>query len=158
MDDKTVVGIAELKVSTNPGRLVTVGLGSCVGIVLYDPQVRVGALIHAMLPRPSYGMEKSNKAKYVETAIPLALSEMRKLGAEKRRITARLIGGARMFSLDKENFIGYKNIEAAESVLKSLNIKVIAKETGGSIGRTVEFDVATGRVRVKTAARGAKEL
>jgi len=158
MDEKTVVGIAELKVSTNPGRLVTVGLGSCVGVVLYDPKARIGALIHAMLPKPCYGMDKTNAAKYVETAIPLALSEMQKLGAEKHRITARLIGGARMFTLEKDVFIGYKNVEAAERVLKSMDINITGKETGGTIGRTVEFDVSTGRVLVKTAARGVVEL
>lgn len=158
MDGKTIVGLAELKVSTNPGKLVTVGLGSCVGIILYDPKVRVGALIHAMLPRPIYGMDIENKAKYVETAIPLALEEMKKLGAKKRRITARLVGGARMFTLDKEVFIGYKNVEIAEDILKSTGIKITGKETGGAIGRTVEFDVSTGRVLVKTAMDGAREL
>jgi chemotaxis protein CheD len=158
MDEKVLVGIAELKVSTNPGKLVTVGLGSCVGIILHDPSAKVGALIHAMLPKRSYGMGKSNKAKYVETAIPLAVEEMLKLGARRRRITARLVGGARMFTLDKEVFIGYKNVEVAEKILKDLNIKIIGKETGGTIGRTVEFDILTGRVLVRTATRRLKEL
>jgi chemotaxis protein CheD len=158
MNKKTIVGIAELKVSTNPGKLVTVGLGSCVGIILHDPSAKVGALIHAMLPRPLSGMENANKAKFVETAIPVALEKMRKLGARESRITARLVGGAQMFALDKETFIGYKNIEAAEQILRSRGIKIVARETGGSVGRTVEFDLSSGRVWVKTAMRGKVEL
>ncbi len=158
MNEKTIVGIAELKVSTNPGKLVTVGLGSCVGIVLYEPSARVGALIHAMLPRPFHGMDSTNKAKFVETAIPLALEKMIKLGARKSRITARLIGGAQMFSLEKETFIGHKNIEAAEHALRSAGIKIVGRETGGSMGRTVEFDVSSGRVWVRTALNGVVEL
>lgn len=157
---ETVVSIADLKVSRNPGKLVTIGLGSCVGVVLYDPVIKVGALIHAMLPGASYGKAKTNKAKFVDTAIPLALEEMESLGGSRYRIVAKLIGGAKMFNFaDKSNyFIGDRNIAAAETVLRQLGIKIVAKDTGGTIGRTVEFDISTGRVLIKTISQGIKEL
>jgi chemotaxis protein CheD len=155
---ETLVGIAELKVSKNPGKLVTIGLGSCIAVVLYDPIAKVGALIHAMLPRASRDRAKFNKAKFVDTAIPLALEEMEKLGARRERITAKLIGGAKMFPIDDKTFIGDKNAEMAENILRALGIRIMARDIGGAIGRTVEFDVSTGRVLVKTASHGAREL
>lgn len=154
-----VVGIADMKISTNPGKLSTIGLGSCVGIVLHDPFAKVGALIHAMLPSVTYSKSKDNRAKFVDTAVPTAIEEMEKLGARKHRITAKLVGGARMFT-DYGNgaFIGDRNIRAARNVLKENGVKIIARDTGGAIGRTVEFDISTGRVLVKTAMRGVIEL
>lgn len=155
---ETLVGIAELKVSRNPGKLITIGLGSCVGVVLYDPVAKVGALIHAMLPEPSPGRMSSNKAKFVSTAIPSALEEMAKLGARRERVTAKLIGGAQMFPVENNINIGAQNVEAAEKLLKNLGINIAAKDTGGTLGRTVELDVSTGRVLVKTAIHGSREL
>jgi chemotaxis protein CheD len=154
-----IIGIADLKVSRNPSKLVTVGLGSCVGIVLHDPSARVGALIHAMLPSVKYSKSKDNRAKFVDTAVPMAIEEMEKLGARRYRITAKLVGGARMFT-EYENgaFIGDRNIQAAKNILKEHGVKIIARNTGGTIGRTVEFDISTGKVLVKTAVEGVKEL
>lgn len=154
-----LVGIAELKVARNPSKLVTIGLGSCIGIVLHDSTAKVGALIHAMLPSIEHSKSKENPFKFVDTAVPLALGEMEKLGASRSRITAKLIGGARMFAgYENGVFIGDRNIEAAKNVLTENGIRVTVNDTGGSKGRTVEFDVSTGVVKVKSGMGEVKTL
>ena len=98
------VGMADLAATIAPQNLVTIGLGSCVGICLYDKATKVGGLAHIMLPDSTQGRTMQNKAKYADTAIEVLLEEMTKLGAQKRRITAKIAGGAKMF-----NFSGHNN-------------------------------------------------
>ena len=154
------VGIADLKVAKNPGVLVTIGLGSCVGIALYDKVNKVGALIHIMLPKSTEVKAKDNKAKFADTSIPVALNEMEKMGAKKSNITAKIAGGARMFSFvttDVMN-VGDRNVVATKDVLKEHGIKLLKHDTGGNKGRTVEFETATGKVRIKSMGKEVKEL
>lgn len=154
------VGIADLKVAKNPGVLITIGLGSCVGIALHDKVNKVGGLIHIMLPKSTEVKARDNKAKFPDTAIPLALEKMEKLGAKKVNITAKIAGGARMFSFvttDVMN-VGERNVEATKEVLSQLKIKILKHDTGGNKGRTVEFETATGTVRIKSMGKEVKEL
>ncbi|NOZ76316.1 MAG: chemotaxis protein CheD [Euryarchaeota archaeon] len=155
------VGIADYRVSRDPVNIVTVGLGSCVGIALYDPVSKVGALIHIMLPRSTDSNSRENKAKFADTAIPLVLEEMERLGARRENIVAKLAGGAKMFSImttEQIKHIGERNVIAAAETLKAEGVRIASMETGGSVGRTMELDTSSGRVRVRSVGAGVKEI
>jgi chemotaxis protein CheD len=148
------VGIAQLKTAEAGDVLVTLGLGSCVVIALYDGELKRGSLAHIMLPREASGRrrEGENMLKYADIAIPASVRLLEKQGCKRSGMTAKIAGGARMFDLAKDGQadIGQRNIEAAEKVLASLDIPVIAGDTGGTRGRSVEFLVDTGELRVRT--------
>ncbi|HWR43142.1 chemotaxis protein CheD [Sporomusa sp.] len=155
------VGMADYKVGRNPGSLISYGLGSCVGIALFDPVAKVGGLAHIMLPDSTQARSADNQAKFADTALPLMLSEIIKMGALKSRITAKIAGGSQMFTFTNTTDImrvGERNAEAVRSVLKKLEIRVVAEDTGGNYGRTVELKLDTGIFRVKTIDKGEKEL
>lgn len=156
-----VVGMAALDCSKAPGVLTTLGLGSCVGIVLYDNINKIGGLAHAMLPDSKTITNNSNKAKFVDTSIEEMLDKMRKLGANKAHIRAKLVGGAQMFAIIGNNEkmkIGERNVDAAITSLKKLGIPLLSKEVGKDYGRTIEFYTLTGDVLVKTIAHGNKTI
>jgi len=150
---KERVGISEFRVARTPLVLVTYGLGSCLGIALYDPQQSLGGLAHTLLPRPLPGMRESRAGKFVETAIHRMLQELLAQGAVREHLRARLIGGANMFEplhAHAEEGIGARNIRAARETLRGLQLPVQAEAVGGNHGRTVEFDLANGEVRVRS--------
>ena len=150
--------MADLAVAGSPEILVTIGLGSCVGVALYDNRARIGGLAHIMLPKAN-GPLVSNPAKFADTALPLLVKKMEQRGALQRRLTAKLAGGAQMFKLERATDtmrIGERNTEAIIEWLTEENIPVLAQYTGGSCGRTVELDTETGEFLVRTIARGEK--
>lgn len=139
--------------------LSTIGLGSCVAIVLHDASARLGALAHVLLPEQSLSRDTSNPAKFPQTALPLLLDELRKLGSRggASALTARLIGGASMFGqlLPSGGInMGERNVDATRRVLEAARIRVIGQETGGDYGRSVFFDVAEGSVLIRSLRRG----
>lgn len=153
------VGMADLKACKHPEKLTTLGLGSCVGIVFYDPVSKVGGLAHAMLPDSTQIRNNSNKAKFVDTATQELLDEVIGLGARRNRIVAKLAGGAQMFNFKSGNDlvkIGYRNVVAAKEILAKLNIKVLAEDTGLNYGRTIELDTISGDLLIKTIGKGVK--
>lgn len=155
------VGMADYKVGRTPDSLISYGLGSCVGIALYDATTKVGGLAHIMLPDSTQARSAENPAKFADTALPLMLSDMLKLGAVKSRITAKIAGGAQMFTFANATDVmrvGERNVEAVKNVLKKMDIRIIADDTGGNYGRTVELKADTGVYRVKTIDKGEKEL
>ncbi len=161
MSDLIKVGMADFKVGRNPASLISYGLGSCVGIALYDSVTKVGGLAHIMLPDSTQARSSENPAKFADTALPLMLNEMIKLGAAKIRITAKIAGGAQMFTFANATDImrvGERNTEAVRSMLKKIDIRIIADDTGGNYGRTVELKLENGIYRVKTIDKGEKEL
>jgi len=146
------VGIADYKITRDPGRLITLGLGSCVGVSLYDPVTKIGGLLHVMLPDSTQFSSVSKPAKFADLGIPLLVQELQKKGAGGRRLQAKLVGGAQMFSgLDNSLVlnIGQRNVEKARAVLKELGIKILAEEVGGNRGRTMILDTADGKVIVR---------
>jgi chemotaxis protein CheD len=149
------VGMAQFKVATAPARMMTYALGSCVGIVLHDPVSKIGGLAHVMHPSSKRVPNNTNRAKFVDTAVELMLSRMAKKGALRERIEAKIFGGARMFQQHRASpgvmQIGEENVRAAKDELVRRNIPIIAESTGGTKGRTVFFDVTSGRVTVKDA-------
>lgn len=151
------VGMAESKVARNPGILMTCGLGSCVGVSLYDPVAKVGGMAHVMLPDSTQARHSENAAKFADTAIPQILDMLTGLGAVKQRLVVKIAGGAQMFSFrngDARFAIGARNVEAVEKALASQRIPIVARDTGGNFGRTIILDTATGAVTVKTIGHG----
>jgi chemotaxis protein CheD len=154
-----VVDIADVKAATKPAKLVSIGLGSCVGVALFDSTSKVGSLAHIMLPSSRNFQPVENRAKYVDTAIPLAIEKMLKLGASKSRIVAKIAGGAKMFYFTPKNdYIGRKNVIAVKNILEKEDIRIVAEDTGGNVGRTLEFDTSSGKLLVRTVREGVREL
>ena len=158
---KIEVSMAEVKFASSPDILATRGLGSCVGIVMYDSIRKIGALAHPMLSDISNAKVRTNPAKFVDPVITMMFEKLQQKGALRHTLRAKLFGGAHMFSAVPSNSpfnIGTKNVAKAKEVLDSLGIKIIAEETGGNYGRTVELDLATGKVKIKTIFHGEKEV
>jgi chemotaxis protein CheD len=156
-----VVRVADLQIGSGEDVLITIGLGSCVAILLHDPAARIGGLAHVLLPSPALSRRDSNPAKFPQTAVPRLLELMAQRGASPRRITGRLAGGASMFaSLSPPGTIqmGERNLVASRQVLNHHGIPLTAEAVGGDFGRTVRLRVADGRVEVSTVARGVHTL
>jgi len=154
------VRVADYAVARDKTVIATIGLGSCVAIALYDSVNRVGGLAHILLPSVTLSRDTSNAAKFPETAIPLLLREMRKLGANGR-ITAKIAGGSSMFgSLLPGGGInmGERNIAATRDALAANGIQLTAEDVGGDHGRSVYFDLRDGRVVVKSLKKGENVL
>jgi chemotaxis protein CheD len=152
-----IVRVADLRVGTGEDVLVTVGLGSCVAVALYDPVARVGGLAHVLLPSPALSRADSNAAKFPQTAIPHLMELMVREGASPLRMTGRLAGGASMFaSLAPRGTIqmGERNVVACRQVLYAQGIPLTGQAVGGDFGRTVKLHAADGRVEVSSVAHG----
>ncbi|MBM7560610.1 chemotaxis protein CheD [Fusibacter tunisiensis] len=161
MSTMVKVGMADLKVVEHPDALTTLGLGSCVGICLYDPMSKVTGMAHIMLPSSKAIRKNENVAKFADTAIDELIKQMQLKGANKTRLTAKIAGGAQMFSFSSANDsmkIGERNAEAVRAILKSMGIPIKADETGGNFGRTIEFFSENGKLVIKTAGKGIKEI
>lgn len=155
------VGMADYKVGSAPATIISYGLGSCIGISIYDPQTKIGGLLHIMLPDSTQARPSENPAKFADTGIPLMLADILQLGASRSRLVAKLAGGAQMFAFANATDImrvGARNAAAAKKILQDLRIPVLAEDTGGTYGRTVQIDLATGIYKVKTIDKGEKEL
>lgn len=153
-----VVGMADLNVAAAPDVLTTLGLGSCVGVAIYDKLMLIGGLAHIMLPNSS-GYGGQNRAKFADTAIIDLINKMGKLGAKRSTLVAKLAGGAHMFSgTSAKNVlkVGERNVAACSQILKFLKIPILANETGGNYGRTIELYTETGALKIKTVGHGEK--
>ena len=156
-----VVGMADLRVTKAPGVLTTLGLGSCVGIALYDARVLVAGLAHFMLPDSKAIQNNSNVAKFADTAMAKLVSDMEAMGAKRINMKAKIAGGAQMFAFNASNDslrIGDRNVEATLKLLKQYNIPLLAQETGVNFGRTVELYGDDGRFIIKAVGRGTKTV
>lgn len=161
MENVIKVGMADLQSSRHPCVITTLGLGSCVGIALYDPGRKVAGLAHIMLPSSQQARNNSNIAKFADTAVVKLIEDMIVIGACRANIVAKLAGGAQMFSFNDASEmlrIGSRNVAAAREVLRLLNIPVLAEDTGGSYGRTIEIRSENGKLLVKTIGHGIKEI
>ncbi len=155
------VGMADYKVGRNPASIISYGLGSCVGIALYDPMSKVGGLAHIMLPDSTQARSSENPAKFADTCLPLMLEDIIKLGGVKSRLWVKIAGGAQMFTFANVTDVmrvGERNSEAVRAILKKLDLKMIAEDCGGNYGRTVELKLENGVFRIKTIDKGEKEL
>lgn len=155
MSREIPVKVADQAVAAEGETLVTLGLGSCVAIVLYDEKARVGGLAHVLLPEPSFSKEMTNPAKFASTAVPLLIERMLARGARRTRLVARLAGGASMFGnlLSSVHLnMGERNIAAARAALRAAGVPIRGEEVGGERGRSVRFHLSDGRVVVSSVA------
>lgn len=156
------VGIAQMDIVTSPLTIRTSGLGSCVGVVIYDQSKGIAGLIHVMLPDSKVAKSGPvNIAKFADTGIPALLDLLKKAGASTYKLKAKIAGGAQMFQFTSSNDtmrIGPRNVEAVLEQLKKHSIPVLAKDTGGNSGRTIEFNPETGLLNIRTVNQGVKDL
>ncbi|MDR2940230.1 MAG: chemotaxis protein CheD [Clostridiales bacterium] len=156
---KVIVGMADLNFVKYPDILTTIGLGSCVGIALYDPSTKMAGLAHVMLPDSTKIQNNTNEAKFADTAIKKLVSDMLRSGASKSFMRAKIAGGAQMFSFNSTNEsmrIGDRNTEAVIKLLAEYRIPIVANDTGNTYGRTIELYSEDGRLVVKTIGHGNK--
>jgi chemotaxis protein CheD len=156
-----IVRVADLRAGTGEDVLITIGLGSCVAILLHDQVAGVGGMAHVLLPSPALSRQDGNLAKFPQTAIPRLVELMGEHGGSVRRMTARLAGGASMFaSLAAPGTIqmGERNIVASRQALYHQGIALTGEATGGDYGRTVRLWASDGRVEVSSVAHGVQHL
>lgn len=150
------VGMADLNVCESPDSIITLGLGSCVGVVLYDPAVKKCGMVHVMLPDSTSITNNRNIAKFADTGIEECLRRVIAIGGKKERMVAKIAGGAQMFNINTGNAmlrVGDRNVEAVKKKLKELNIPIIASDTGANYGRTVVFFPETGDYLIRAIGK-----
>jgi chemotaxis protein CheD len=155
------VKVAECAVGRDDQTLITIGLGSCVAIMLYDDAARVGGLAHTLLPDESMARDRSNPAKFAASAVAMVLAKMIRLGADARRVRAKLVGGASMFAnlIPAGSIqIGDRNVAAARQALAAHDIPITAEDVGSDHGRSVHFFLDDGRVEVRSLKKGNRVL
>jgi chemotaxis protein CheD len=161
MAEELLVRVADLRAGKGDAVLVTLGLGSCIAIVLHDPTAQVGGLAHILLPSRSLSRGGDNPGRFPQTAMPRLLEEMVALGADPRRLVARLVGGASMFA----NLVpagsmqmGDRNVISSREVLHHFAIPIVGEAVGGNGGRSVWFHVAEGKLQVRSVGHGVQLL
>ena len=154
MENRLTIGIADLKIARNSGTLITYALGSCIGICLYDPAIKLGGLLHIMLP---LNMEtgRKNPLKYADTGMAEMIRQMEAQGASRARIVAKIAGGAKMFEVTGGALgnIGLRNIESVKLQLKKLGLRLANEDVGGTVARTMSMDVSNGEIVVRSYGR-----
>lgn len=155
------IGIGGLDVAVPPDKIITIGLGSCIGIAIYDNINRIVGLSHIMLPDSTGFTNQSNLMKFANLAIPVLVEKMIQNGAQKRNMKSKIAGGACMFNFaDKPSSldIGKRNTLAVKDMLNKLNIPILSEDTGGNSGRTMIIESETCKVFIKTVGKEIKEL
>lgn len=152
------VGISDVKIAQAPQSIRTSGLGSCVGVVIYDQQLKIAGLAHVMLPDSTLSkQQRLNPFKFADTAIPYLVNSLCENGARKFALKAKIAGGAQMFQFENSTpmmKIGPRNVDAVQKQLELYRIPVLAKSVGGSNGRTIQFDPSTGKLFIRTVNNG----
>ena len=131
------VGMADLKVCRAPDAVTTLGLGSCVGVALYDKTTKIAGLVHVMLPDSTQVRQNQNRAKFADTGIDYLIEELIAAGAVRTRLTAKIAGGAQMFAFSGNSDmlrVGERNVEAVKKKLNSLGIRILSEDTGLNYG------------------------
>jgi chemotaxis protein CheD len=162
MPQEYSVGMGDVHFHKGDAVFTALGLGSCIGLVMWDPVARVGGMIHVMLPNHFADKPLDKVGKFADTGIPFMLDKLKTMGASPTRIQVVYAGGAQVFSFPNRKEpkieVGARNIAAVEQLVKHFGLKVIAKDVGGSNGRTVIFNSSTGAVRVRTLSKGETTL
>ena len=147
----TNIRMAQYGIKKSPEILISRGLGSCVGVAIYDQTIKLGGLIHIMLPHNNKNSSKITK--YANTGLPFLIEQMVKKGAARNNLTAKIAGGANMFSEINKSpqlNIGERNVTAVSQILKKEKIEITGKDVGGEYGRTMKFDIENGEVTIKS--------
>lgn len=160
MQKELKVGIGDMKLSRGEGRIITYALGSCIGISFYDPAIRLGALLHIMLPA-RFNASDPNVFKYADSGIHETVRKMSAFGMVKSRTVVKIAGGAKMFEISgNSDFgnIGQRNTVSVKKVLLEEGLRISGEDTGASYARTMYIDLATGDVGVRTFGRPERHL
>lgn len=155
------VGMADLNICRSPDIITTLGLGSCIGLTLYDPVAKIGGLVHYMLPDSTEITFNSNVAKFADTGINELLRRMLEAGADRYRLQAKMAGGAMMFKvggISSIGNIGQRNTEAAHEIMHKLGIPIMAEDTGADYGRTVELHCDDGSFYIRSVGKQLKRM
>ncbi|GAB2490426.1 chemoreceptor glutamine deamidase CheD [Alkalibacterium psychrotolerans] len=155
MTEQIKVGISDYKIAAAPNQLVTIGLGSCVGIALYAPKAKVGALSHIMLPDSTAFKDKSNWPKFADLALPKIIKELKEQTNEDQ-LLVKIAGGASMFSFSEASSvlqIGQRNVDSVKRILADLNLTILSEDVGGKMGRSMFVNLETFEVRVRLVNR-----
>ncbi len=155
------VGMADLNIAKSPDSLTTLGLGSCIGLTLYDPVAKIGGLVHYMLPDSTKLKNNSNIAKFGDTGIRELYKKMIEKGASPTRMVAKIAGGAKMFEvsgLSSVGNVGERNAEEAKLILKELKVRLVAEDTGLNYGRTVVLNCENGEYLIKAVGKPQKVI
>jgi len=159
MENTYHVGMADIITVSSPAKLITLGLGSCIGLVIYDEIAKIASMAHIMLPDSRGVIEHEKPGKFVNLAVPFLIDELLKKNAKKERLKAKFAGGAQMFANSIGSgtdflAVGIKNIAETIAFLNKYKIKIVASDTGGNKGRTVEFNTLTWMLSVKLLGKG----
>ena len=160
MNDKLVVGIADMKMAQGSGMLVTYALGSCIGISFWDPFLHLGALLHIMLPE-RHDAEEGNVYKYADSGIHETIRKLSAFGMVKSRTVVKIAGGAKMFEIrGNAEFgnIGSRNTFMVKKILQEENMRIAAEDTGGAFARTMILDIESGEVAIRTMGKPERHL
>ncbi len=158
---KIIVGVSDLKISNNrEDVLITYALGSCIAVVVYDVWIKVGGMLHFMLGNSSLNLQKAkeNPAMFADTGVPLLFRSCYKLGAQKKHMTVKIVGGAGVINDNRFFKIGKQNITAVKKILWKNSVIIDGEDTGGDFNRTTELHMATGRVIVRNSSKYKREL
>lgn len=158
---KRVVGVADMAISNKPEEiLITYSLGSCIAVVIYDPHVKTGGMLHYMLPESSMDAEKARKnpSMFADSGISMLFRQSYQLGTKKENLIVKAVGGAQILDENGVFNIGKRNYLAMRKIFWRNNVMVAAEHVGGSVNRTVRLEMSTGRVFVKVSGLGEIEL
>ena len=155
------VGIADLKLCKAPDKITTVGLGSCIGIVLYSATHDVCGMVHVMLPSSKEIKNNANRAKFADTGIEDLIKLLDQKGVKKGSLVAKIAGGATMFvfsGCSDLGSIGDRNIKSVKDVLATFSIPIVAEDVGADYGRTIIFDNASKKLTIRCAGKADKVI
>ncbi|HCJ06884.1 MAG: chemotaxis protein CheD [Lachnospiraceae bacterium] len=161
MGEVIKVGIADWKLCKNPDTITTIGLGSCVGIVLYTATDDSCGMVHIMLPSSKEIKNNTNRAKFADTGIEDLLKALEKCGIKRQQLVAKIAGGAAMFQFSGKTdlaSVGERNVKAVKEVLAAFKIPIVAEDTGKDYGRTIVFDNVAKKLTIRSAGKGEKVI
>lgn len=153
MGEELVAEMGCYVVGDSKTTLMALGLGSCIGCIIYDPVKKIGGMAHIMLPDSSINTSSDKMNKFADIAIPAMFNDLKKMGSSTKLLVAKIAGGGQMFALADDSdilSIGKRNREAVIKQLEKLDLKLTLDETGGCVGRTVKFNVETGETTIRT--------
>ncbi|MCI8640006.1 MAG: chemotaxis protein CheD [Coprococcus sp.] len=160
MTKKITVGIADMKITRQEGVLITYALGSCIGISFYDPMIKLGALLHIMLPEKGQAND-SNVLKFADSGIQATLRKLYAFGAVRGRLVCKIAGGAKMFEMKGAGGlgnIGIRNAQTVKKILTAEGLRISGEDTGANYARTMLLDVSTGQVFIRSAGKPERTL
>ncbi len=161
MSDIIKVGIGDWKICNAPDTITTIGLGSCVGIVIYTINDSFCGMLHIMLPSSKEIKNNLNRAKFADTGIIDMVSALERRGMRKSLMRAKIAGGAKMFQFTSKSdlgTVGDRNVYSVKSMLRQYNIPIISEDCGKDYGRTISFDIETKMLNIHCAGRPDKQI